>query len=234
MKHTLKLVLPIGLLVLSSCISNNWGHRPQSVNADERLANLVQQYEHAQTHHDQGDGTNHILVDAERFKNEIERLSVEFPRHVPTLFTNAALAFDHAEFAKCQSYCDRLFSIESVHPDAAVLRSQVAIREGDLPFAKRLLETQKGYAPDHARLREALSATLYLMKDYDGALRELDTAERLGTALWRTAYNRGLIAEAKGDAKGAMAAYEASIAANPDFAPAKARLAGRKAEGGVQ
>ena len=44
----------------------------------------------------------------------------------------------------------------------------------------------------------------------------------------------GLIAEGKGDAAGAMAAYEAALAAKADFAPAQARLAGRKAEGGVQ
>ena len=104
MKNTMKLLGPLSLVLLASCISNNWGHRPQSTNADERLTDLMQSYEHAKTHHDQGDGTNHILVDAERVKNEIERLSVEFPRHVPTLMANAALAFEHAEFAKCQSY----------------------------------------------------------------------------------------------------------------------------------
>ncbi len=234
MKPTLKLLAPLALVAFASCISNNWGHRAQSTNPDTRLADLMADYQHAKSHHDQGDGTDHILVDAERYKNEIERLSVEFPRHVPTLFANAALAYDHAEFAKCQSYCDRLFSIQPVHADAAVLRSQVAIREGDLPFAKRMLETQKNYTPDHARLREALSATLYLMKDYEGAGRELDAAERLGAAAWRVAYNRGLIAEGKGDAAGAMAAYEAALAAKADFAPAQARLAGRKAEGGVQ
>ncbi|MBI5363312.1 MAG: hypothetical protein HZA53_09040 [Planctomycetes bacterium] len=234
MKHSMKLLPALALLALTACISNDWGHRPQSANPDKRLADLMESYEHAKSHHDQGDGTSHILVDAERVKNEVERLAIEFPRHVPTLMANAVLAFDHAEYQKCQSYCDRLFSIEPIHADAAVLRSQVAIREGDLPFAKRLLETQKSYTPDHARVREALSATYYLMKDYDAAGRELAAAEQLGAAPWRVAYNRGLIAEAKGDPKGAIAAYEVALATNPDFAPARSRLAGRKAEGGVQ
>lgn len=233
--HRNKNILAVAALtLLASCVSNSWGHRPQTADPDKRLAELMERYEECKTKHCQGDGTPHILVDADRWRNEIERQSLEFPRHVPTLMACAALAFENDEFAKTQSYCDRIFAIEPVHADAAVLRSQVAIREGNLPFAKRLLESQRDYAPDNAGVRESLSATLYLLKDFDGAARELGAAEKLGAPAWRTSFNRGLIAEARGDAKGAMAAYEASVAANPDFAPARSRLAGKKAEGGVQ
>ena len=234
MKLHVRHLAPLALVALAACNSTGFGHRSESADPDERLSALLKEYDDAKKHADDGDGSNSILIDAERWKNQIERHALEFPRHVPTLLTCAGLALEHAEYAKCQSYCDRLFAIQPVHADAAVLRSQVAIREGNLPFAKSLLEAQKSYAPDHAGLREALSATLYLLRDYDGAGRELATAEKLGAAPWRVAYNRGLIAEAKGDAKGAMAAYEAALATNPDFAPARSRLAGRKAEGGVQ
>ena len=129
---------------------------------------------------------------------------------------------------------DRILAAEPVHPDAAVLRGQCAIRDGNLPAAVRLLEQQKSYSPDHAGVREALSATYFVMKELDPAARELDAAEKLGAPAWRIAYNRGLIAEAKGDRAGALAAYQAAVDANPDFGPARSRLAGRKAEGGVQ
>jgi hypothetical protein len=118
----------------------------------------------------------------------------------------AGLAYEHDEFDKSRSYSDRILALDPYQPDAAVLRSQVAIREGNMPFAKRLLEAQKQYTPDHAGVREGLSAVLYLTKDYDGATRELVAAEHLGAPAWRVAYNRGLIAEAKGDSNGAMAA----------------------------
>jgi len=232
MIHIHRILSAVALCALAACISNDWGHRPQNADPDTRLADLVEDYEHAKT--SDGVDPDHILVDAERYKNEIERLALEFPRHVPTLMACAVLAMDHGDFVKCQRYCDRVLSVEPVHPDAAVLRSQCAIRDGNLPASLRLLEQQKSYTPDHAGVREALSATLYLMRSLEAAAQELTAAEQLGAPAWRVAYNRGLIAEAKGDRTGAMAAYEASVAANPDFAPARSRLAGRKAEGGVQ
>jgi tetratricopeptide (TPR) repeat protein len=235
MKITTKLLVCCASLALfTSCLSNSWGHRPQNADPEERLAELMTKYNECRGEDCQGDGTRHILVDAERYKNEIERLALEFPYHVPTLMACAGLAYDHNEIQECQKYCDRIFSASPVHPDAAVLRSKVAIREGNLSFAKRLLEAQRDYTPDHAPLREALSAVLYLTKDYDGAAREIDAAGNLGAPDWRVQFNRGLIAEARGDTKAAVTAYEASVAANPDFGPAQSRLAGRKADGGVQ
>lgn len=235
MKITTKLlVCCVSLTLFTSCLSNSWGHRPQTTDVDKRLAQLMEKYDACRGSHCQGDSTPYILVDAERWKNEIERLALEFPRHVPTLMACAGLAYEHEELQKSQSYCDRIFSASPVHADAAVLRSQLSIREGNLPFAKRLLESQRDYTPDHAGLREALSAVLFMTKDYDGATRELAAAENLGAPAWRVQFNRGLIAEARGDAKGAVAAYEAAVASNPDFGPAQSRLAGRKAEGAVQ
>jgi tetratricopeptide (TPR) repeat protein len=232
MKNTLRILTSFALVGLAACRADGWGHRSQSPNPDERLTELLAQYEEFKREAEADPA--HILVDGQRVKHEIARLSMEFPRHVPTLLANAAISMEHDEFSKCQSFCDRLLTLEPANADAAVLRSQVALREGNMPYAKRLLEAQKSYAPDHAGVREALSATLFLMKDLEGAGRELNAAEQLGAPAWRVAYHRGLLAEAKGDSKGAMAAYQASIDANPDFVQAKTRLAGRKAEGGVQ
>lgn len=219
------------LAFFASC-AHSWGHRTHVIDPDERLAELLDDYEEFKRGGE--DDASHLVVDPDRVKNQIERLSLEFPRHVPTLMANAALAWEHREIAKTQSYLDRLFALASVHPDAAVLRAQVAVREGDLPLARRLLEAHRQYVPDHAGVREALSAVYYLQKEHELAVSELAVAERLGAPPWRIAYNRGLIAEARGDTAGATAAFEACLAANPDYAPARSRLAGSKAQGGVQ
>lgn len=224
-------IAALALLLCASC-ATSWGHRSTVTNPDKRLAELLHDYEESKKRGEE-DHSN-LVVDPDRVKNEIERLSLEFPRHVPTLMANAALAWDHDEVAKTQSYLDRLFSIAPIHADAAVLRAQVAMREGNLPFARRLLESHRQYVPDHAGVREALSACLYLLKEYDAALSELATAERLGSPPWRIAFNRGLIAEARGDAAGAARAYQTALDANPDYQPARSRLAGNRAQGGVQ
>lgn len=231
MKQLQRIAALAALLAFASC-AHSWGHRTHVIDPDKRLGDLLHDYEEFKKRGE--DDSKHLVVDGERVKNEIERLSLEFPRHVPTLMANAALAWDHREYAKTQSYLDRLFAIAPVHADAAVLRSQVAVREGDLPYARRLLEAHRQYVPDHAGVREALSAVDYLGKDYDAALAELAVAERLGAPAWRIAYNRGLIAEARGDLAAAAAAFEACLSANPDYQPARSRLAGNRAQGGVQ
>jgi tetratricopeptide (TPR) repeat protein len=230
--RTIQHRLAAAALFLCAACAHSWGHRSDVINPDKRLAELLHDYEEARK--EGREDPSHLVVDPDRKKNEIERLSLEFPRHVPTLMANAALAWDHREIAKTQSYLDRLFSLSPVHADAAVLRAQVAMREGDLPLARRLLEAHRQYVPDHAAVREALSACYYLSKEYDAAASELVTAERLGSPAWRVAFNRGLIAEGRGDAAAAAAAYEASVAANPDYQPARSRLAGNRAQGGVQ
>ena len=221
-----------GLALLSACLSNSYGHRPTNCNPDERLDELLKDYEAAKHDNKSGGQSDHILVDCDRIRVEIERLSAEFPQHVPTLMANARLSFEVKEPAKAQRYLDRLFGLQPVHAEAAVLRAQIAIGEGNVPFAKRLLEKQVNYTPDHYGLRETWSAALYMSGDLPGARAQLEVAEKLGAPAWRVAFNRGLIAEAVGDKGEAMKQYEASVAGNPDFKPAQARLSGKRAEGG--
>lgn len=232
MNRITTLIFVASLALTSSCLSNSYGHRPTNCDPDERLEQLLRNYEDAKTNVHRGEPSDHILVDCDRVRVEIERLSVEFPRHVPTLMANARLAFEAHEPVKAQRYLDSLFNIQPVHPEAAVLRAQIAIGEGNLSFAKRLLENQVNYTPDHYGLRETWSATLYMSGDLAGARTQLEVAEKLGAPTWRVAYNRGLIAEAAGDKGEAMKQYEAAVAGNPDFKPAQARLSGKRAEGG--
>jgi hypothetical protein len=65
--------------------------------------------------------------------------------------------------------------------------------------------------------------------DLEGARTEIAAAETLGAPAWRVAFNRGLIAEAGGQADEAQRQYKAAADANPAFPEARSRLSGMKA-----
>jgi tetratricopeptide (TPR) repeat protein len=164
--------------------------------------------------------------ECEAHRREIERLAMVCPGHVPTLMANAVLAYDARQAARAQQFLDQIFEQRAARPDAAVLRARIAIDEGNLPFARRFLDQQIRLSPDHAGLREALGATLYLSGRMADAQRELTAAADLGAPRWRIAYHLGLIEEAAGRTEDAKRFYAEAVAGNPDFAPAQARLKG--------
>lgn len=216
-------------LSLAACTTASFGHRDRELNPDLRLAVLLDAYDQTRGGEEE---SSRLVVDVGRARNAIERLSLEFPGHVPTLMACAALAYDAREPEKSQAYLDRLFRAQVMHAEAGVLRSRIASEEGNLPLARRVLETQIQYTPDHAGLREALSGVLYMSKDWDGARRAIGAAEALGAPAWRVAYHRGLIAESADDTKEAQRQFQLATDGNPAFLPAKSRLSAMKATGG--
>ena len=164
--------------------------------------------------------------ECDRLRREIERLAVVCPGHVPTLMANAVIAYDEHRPAKAQQFLDQILAQPRSYPDAAVLRARIAIEEGNLPFARRLLEQQIRLAPDHAGLHETYAATLYLERQLPEARRELTTAGALGAPRWRIAYHLGLVEEASGRLDEARRYYAEALEANPAWAPARSRLNG--------
>lgn len=227
-------------LLLSLCAAftlaachTSFGHRDQTCGPDQRLDTLLDQYDQAKRGEvDALGGGRHLVYDCERIHNEIQRLALEFPRHARILLANGVLAYETREPEKAARYLDDLFEYEPSSPDAAVLRSRIAIDTGNLPAAKRLLATQLSYRPDHAGLHEALASALYLERDFAGARLELALAERLKAPSWRVAYHRGLIAEATGDVEGAQREFQRAHDGNAEFTQAKARLDGARAANG--
>jgi tetratricopeptide (TPR) repeat protein len=211
----------------TSCASGSFGHRDPNCNPDERLEGLVAAYDECHNGHQQ---TSHDLIfDCSSEWLAIERLATEFPHHVPTLMANAVIAYDERDKVKAKRYLDAIFSIENSYPQAAVLRSRVAIDEGNMPMARRVIEMQIAYTPNEPSVREAYSSILYMSRDLEGATREIAVAEKQGAPPWRVAYNRGLIAEAAGRTADAQRQFQAALDANPEFTPARARLTGAKA-----
>jgi predicted Zn-dependent protease len=157
-------------------------------------------------------------------KRAIDRLALLCPSHAPTLLAAALLSYDAGQSARAQQLLDQIFERPRSHPAAAVLRVRIAIEEGNLPFARRLVEEQIRFAPDHPGLREMHGAVLYLSGQFDDARRTLAVAAALGAPAWRVAYHVGLLEEAAGHRDAAVKAYTEATQKNPSWTPAASRL----------
>jgi tetratricopeptide (TPR) repeat protein len=227
--------LTVGLTLLAlgvgACRTPMPGYRHEGQGPDERLLDLVTLLD-AQREANGGGGDPVDLVDGGRIQNELRRLHLEYPGHVPTLYVLADLVFREGRKERAAAYLDDLFAVQWAHPEAGILRAQIAICEGNLPAATRVLERQIRLNPDHPGLREALSSTHFMAGRYDEARTTMERARRLGAPVWRVAFNLGLIEESSGNHTLAMQRYEVAFAENPDFPPALARYIGLRAEFG--
>ncbi|MCO5166232.1 MAG: tetratricopeptide repeat protein [Planctomycetes bacterium] len=205
---------------LSGCVAADVPRDP-----DRELARCVELWEEAKEEQTQPKDRGEV-PDPTHLQARFERLALEFPEHEGTLYANAVVASDAGQHERAQQYLDRLFRRQPVHPDGAVLRARIAVQDGNLPHARRVLERQATLAPDHAGVHEALAGVLYLQGELLPARQELGVAARLGAPGWRVAYHLGLVAEGLGALEEAAHHYQVAIDRNPGFEPARARLLG--------
>ena len=170
------------------------------------------------------DAASTLPGECDRLRQELERLAVICPDHTPTLMANAVIAYDDHQPVKSQQFLDRILSQPRSAPDAAALRARIAIEEGNLPFARRLIEQQLALAPDHAGLRETYGAALYMSGLLLEARRELAAARQLGAPAWRIAYHLGLIEEKSGRFDLAAQYYDEALRGKPGWPAAESRL----------
>jgi tetratricopeptide (TPR) repeat protein len=213
-------------LMTAGCATTSSLARLECYNPDRQLMVALQQLEARRVAGCGAGGTIGGAAECERYRREIERLAVVCSTHIPTLMANAVIAYDDRQLPKAQQFLDRIFSEPRSNPDAAVLRARIAIDEGNLSFARRLLEQQIKLAPDHAGLHETYGGVLYLDGQITEARRELTTADALGAPRWRVAYHLGLVEEAAGNLEAARKYYNEAIAASQDYAQARSRLRG--------
>ena len=206
-------------LFVSGCATTSPVLRQECYDPDAQLAAVMVPLEAQRA---QGCGTG----DCRQLESEVGRLAMVCSGHVPTLMANALIAYDQHQPIVAQQFLDDVLARARVHPDAAVLRSRIALEEGNLPFARRLLGEQIKLTPDNAALREAHGAVLYFDRQWTAALGELSLAAELGAPRWRIAYHRGLVAEGQGDLEAARRYYTESVSEQPGFAPAQSRLRG--------
>ncbi len=222
----------VACLLMTAACATNPVLRQQCYNPDARLARLLQPYQELRAKDCTADGNiERGGAECERLEREIVTLGVVCPAHAPTLMANAVIAYDNQRPADSQQMLDVILSQPRGYPDAAVLRARIAIEDGNVPFAERLLIQQIKLVPDHAGLHETYAAALYL----DGKMTEsrgaLTMAGLLGAPRWRIAYHLGLIEEALGLTAEASQLYDESLQGNPGWAPADSRLKALRARG---
>ncbi len=205
----------VAALAMSACNKNRPVVTQICVRPDEQLAALLAPIENGACHKD---------GDCDRFEREIQRLGTVCPAHAPTLIVNAVLAYEQQQPARAQQLLDDVLSRPQSHPDAAVLRARIAMEEGNLTFARRLLDAQLQLTPDHAGLLETSAAELYVEGKMEEAAATLTLAGKLGAPRWRIAYHLGLIQEAAGHTDEALKLYEEALQGHPAWPAAESRV----------
>ena len=211
-----KIAALLATLLVTGCAKGPATTRQECSNPEEQLASILKPYEELRA--------KGCTRDCDGLLRALERLSMVCSRHTPTLMANAVIAYDDQRPTTAQQFLDLILSQPAPHPDAAVLRARIAIEEGNLPFARRLLQQQINLTPDHAGLHETYGAALYLGRQLPEAERALTIAATLGAPKWRISYHLGLIREAEARFDDAIRHYAESLAANPGWLPAQSRL----------
>jgi Tfp pilus assembly protein PilF len=220
----LRLATAVLAVSTSGCASRDGALRVQQCIApDARLATIVTSLDKLR------DSCTPGALDqpsCDRIRQALLQQALVCPQHEPTLMFNAVFAYEMRRPTDAQQYLDLILARGGSHPGAAVLRARIATEEGNLPYARRMLEEQVTLAPNHAGLRETFGSVLYLAKDWPGAAREITRAGSLGSPPWRIAYNLGLIEEAQGHIENARRLYTEALQGNSQFGDARTRLEG--------
>lgn len=169
---------------------------------------------------------DHATVDCERVQREVNRLFAEFPENERILMSNAVLAVEKKRTDQAQFYLDQLLNQPGAHPEAAVLRSQIALADGNVNLALELLGREIMLSPDRPELREALAAAYFVKGEYAKSRVVLALAGRLGAPGWRLSYHHGLLFEAENHWVKACQRYNLALEQKADYVPAQTRLIG--------
>jgi predicted Zn-dependent protease len=212
------------LIAISGCSTRSPLVRQQCYNPDAQLADVLPEFEALRARGCDEATAQGGPSECERLQREIERLAVVCPAHAPTLMANAVIAYEDRRPDAAQQMLDLVLAQPRAYPDAAVLRARIAIEDGNLPFARRLLAQQIRLVPDHAGLHETHAAALYLEGNLPESRVELTMASALGAPRWRIAYHLGLIEETSGRADEAARLYQEAATGNPGWEPAESRL----------
>ncbi len=217
LSHLARLDQLLYMAVLLILISSSWSCTTMSLEGQDdpkgELRSLLDELENKN--------------EAERYgedaRRRLAKLSAKYPQDVDIQFSNAVYAAQDGDTASASLHLDTLFRFQAVHPEGAILRAQLALKEGNLRFATRILEEQIRLVPDHSGLRETRASVHFFRAEYEPASKELEQAYKLGAPRWRVAFHQGLIAEAQGMPEVALELFEECIELNPDFKPAISR-----------
>ncbi|NKI19351.1 tetratricopeptide repeat protein [Spongiibacter sp. KMU-166] len=225
---TLRGGIAVLCLALGGCVSmdNHRNHHPDPYDRLSQLMGLYQEQRRIGSSCDELWKVSSPSVDCQRIQREVERLYAEFPNDSRIMIANATLQFQAGRLDKAQFTLDQLLSKPGSHPEAALLRSQISMLEGNSSRARAVLQQQIELRPDYHELREALAATYYIEGKYESAQRALNIAGRLGAPGWRISYHHGLIQEAQENWSRACSYYMVSLEQKHNFTAPANRLIG--------
>lgn len=136
-------------------------------------------------------------VDCHTLASELGKLAITYPQHRDINFIAALVYFQSGRIVDSQLLLDKVLSKQDSLPEAAILRSKIAMQEGNMNLARTLLNRQLQRVPDHPELYASLAATYYLEGRYEKSQHLLQTADRLGAPAWRSSYHLALVHEAQ-------------------------------------
>ena len=223
-------LMAVAMLGFFGCQGSLAGGDECAGDPDQEIVQLREEWRRAPysaIYDDHGNGCEQSGFESkELIRRKAENLLFRYPRHVPTRFFAALLAYEASDPNRATEHLDTLFALQPVHPEAAVLRGRIALEGGNFVYALNLLEDQVALRPDSSELYEALSSAYFVAGRSQDALGALSSAEGLGAPKWRSAYNRGLVEESLGLTDQAIAHYKESLKLMPGWPPAQARLKG--------
>ncbi len=165
-------------------------------------------------------------VDCEGLLREVLALHAAYPYNERVAMLAALVAYQAGRAEQSSYLLDQLLWGQRPRPEAAMLRSRIAMEEGNLNVAHTLLQTQLRLNPRHPGLHETLAAVHYLERNASAALDQLVLAEQLGSPNWQVAYHRGLVLEQQSRRDDACRQYLHAVTLRPDFSAAQSRLMG--------
>lgn len=165
----------------------------------------------------------------EQLQFAVEALATRHPNHVASQVVAASVAMERGQQQRAQGFVERALDLDARNVEARCLRVRIAVQDGSLDLARKLVEDGLRLRPDASRLYESAAWIDQLDGRHDDALRALDAAAALDAPAWRVAFHRGLIEELRGDYGLAENHYRAAWKANPSCREARERLAGLQA-----
>ena len=168
-------------------------------------------------------------LERERLHNALVNLATRYPGHVPTQVAAAIVDLDTGQPRRAQNFVDRALSLDPANVEARTIRVRIAVADGGMSLARKIVDDGLVLRPDAAPLYESSAWLHQLTGQLQDALLDLDAAETLGAPKWRIDFHRGLIEELEGNDSAAAKHYRAALAANGDCEQARQRLAGLSA-----
>ncbi len=165
-------------------------------------------------------------VDCEGLLREVLQLYAAYPNNERVSLLAALMTYQAGRAEQAGYLLDQLLKGHKPRPEAAILRSRIAMEEGNLNLARTLLLQQIRLNPRHPQLHETLAAVHYLARNHAAAFNALALAERLGAPAWQVAYHRGLVFEQQQQRDAACQQYTLALSANRQFTAPQSRLVG--------